>query len=165
MARAHLPLRLTCPTLIICLASFLFFFSHATSHHPTLIQSTMGFLFSKEEPATAEMVQVVPEKVDEKPQNRVLVIGGAYAGLSAVIHLLELANGGEHRPTSVTLPPVTGKPLRTSVQITMVDERDGFCKSCSDPVSYLIILHEIYEIYSYTTKHRSYYRIAARVSG
>lgn len=125
----------------------------------------MGFLFSKEEPATAEMVQVVSEKVDEKPQNRVLVIGGAYAGLSAVIHLLELANGGEHRPTSVTLPPVTGKPLRTSVQITMVDERDGFCKYRSDPVSYLIILHEIYEIYSYTTKHRSYYRIAARVSG
>lgn len=89
----------------------------------------MGFLFSKEEPAPAEMVQVVPEKAVEKPQNRVLVIGGAYAGLSAVIHLLELANGGEHRPTSITLPPVTGKPLRLPVQITMVDERDGFCKS------------------------------------
>ncbi|KFY65535.1 hypothetical protein V496_02478 [Pseudogymnoascus sp. VKM F-4515 (FW-2607)] len=95
----------------------------------------MGFLFSKEEPATAEMVQVVPEKVDEKPQNRVLVIGGAYAGLSAVIHLLELANGGEHRPTSVTLPPVTGKPLRTSVQITMVDERDGFYHTIGSPLA------------------------------
>lgn len=122
----------------------------------------MGFLFSKEEPAPAEMVQVVPETVVEKPQNRVLVIGGAYAGLSAVIHLLELANGGEHRPTSVPLPPVTGKPLQSSVQITMVDERDGFCKSRSDPVSYLIILHTIY---SYTTINRSYYRIAARVGG
>ena len=122
----------------------------------------MGFLFSKEEPTPAEMVQVVPEKLIEKPQNRVLVIGGAYAGLSAVIHLLELANGGEHRPTSVPLPPVTGKPLRSSVQITIVDERDGFCKSRSDPVSYLIILHATY---SYTTTNRSHYRIAARVGG
>ncbi|KFY18694.1 hypothetical protein V493_08406 [Pseudogymnoascus sp. VKM F-4281 (FW-2241)] len=95
----------------------------------------MGFLFSKEEPAPAEMVQVVPENVVEKPQNRVLVIGGAYAGLSAVIHLLELANGGEHRPTSITLPPITGKPLRTSVQITMVDERDGFYHTIGSPLA------------------------------
>lgn len=122
----------------------------------------MGFLFSKEESAPAEMVQIVPENIAEKPQNRVLVIGGAYAGLSAVIHLLELANGGEHRPTSVPLPPVTGKPLRSSVQITMIDERDGFCKSRSSLVSYLIILHATY---SYTTANRPHYRIAARVGG
>lgn len=104
----------------------------------------MGFLFSKEEHTPAEMVQVGSETVFEKPQNRVLVIGGAYAGLSAVINLLELANGAEHRLTTVKLPPVTGKPLRSPVQITMVDERDGFCKSCSDPVSYLMILHASY---------------------
>ncbi|KFY34951.1 hypothetical protein V494_06326 [Pseudogymnoascus sp. VKM F-4513 (FW-928)] len=95
----------------------------------------MGFLFSKEEPTPAEMVQVVPEKTNEKPQNRVLVIGGAYAGLSAVINLLELANGAEHRPTSVTLPPITGKPLQSSVQITMVDERDGFYHTIGSPLA------------------------------
>lgn len=122
----------------------------------------MGFLFSKEEPAPAEMVQVIPEKAVEQPRNRVLVIGGAYAGLSSVIHLLELANGGEHRLTSVPLPPVKGIPLRTPVQITMVDERDGFCKSRPALVSNLIILHESY---AYTTKHRSHYRIAACIGG
>ncbi|KFX87151.1 hypothetical protein V490_08500 [Pseudogymnoascus sp. VKM F-3557] len=95
----------------------------------------MGFLFSKEEPAPAEMVQVIPEKAVEQPQNRVLVIGGAYAGLSAVIHLLELANGGEHRLTSVPLPPVKGIPLRTPVQITMVDERDGFYHTIGSPLA------------------------------
>ncbi|OBT91746.2 hypothetical protein VE01_10205 [Pseudogymnoascus verrucosus] len=135
MAPVQLPLRLNHPTLIICLASFLLFFFHITSHHPTQSQSTMGFLFSKEESTPAEMVQIVPENIAEKPQNRVLVIGGAYAGLSAVIHLLELANGGEHRPTSVPLPPVTGKPLRSSVQITMIDERDGFYHTIGSPLA------------------------------
>lgn len=90
----------------------------------------MGFLFSKEKPAPAQMVQVAaaPAAV-EKPQNRVLVIGGAYAGLNSVVNLLNLASGADHRPSFVPLPPLTGDALRTPLEITLVDEKDGFCKS------------------------------------
>src|SRR5690349_9933626 len=89
----------------------------------------MGFLFSKEKREPAEMIEIKHEKVIEKPQNRVLVIGGSYAGLSAVINLLALANGAQHRTTSAALPPVTGDPLQSPLQITLVEEKDGFCMS------------------------------------
>jgi hypothetical protein len=61
-------------------------------------------------------------------ENRILVVGGSYGGLSAVVNLLTLAYGGEHRPGIVTMPPLTGKPLKKGIRITMVDEKDGFCE-------------------------------------
>ena len=73
--------------------------------------------------ASAPAVQEI-----KKPRNRVLVIGGSYAGLSAVVNLLILAHGGAHAPSIVPFPELDGKPLESDVEITLVEEKDGWCK-------------------------------------
>jgi hypothetical protein len=57
---------------------------------------------------------------------KVLVIGGSYGGLSTALNLLDLCNGRSAR--SQMGPPSTDQPVKIPVEITMVDERDGYCK-------------------------------------
>lgn len=56
---------------------------------------------------------------------RVLVIGGSYGGLAAALNLSDLARGRVIRFDSNpdSKPPSWKIPL----QITVVDERDGYC--------------------------------------
>lgn len=58
---------------------------------------------------------------------RILVVGGSYAGLSATVNLLDLGN---HVNARYNYPNYThdAEAPRTPVEITLVDERDGFCK-------------------------------------
>ena len=61
---------------------------------------------------------------------KVLVIGGSYAGLGATLNLLDLCHG---KPCRFTGKTDSWEPCeQIPVQITIVDERDGFCK---DPMS------------------------------
>lgn len=57
---------------------------------------------------------------------RVLIVGGSYGGLSAALTLLDLCGGRVARfdYTQDAKPPGSTIP----VHITIVDERDGFCK-------------------------------------
>ena len=70
------------------------------------------------------------EDIPVSPHNetpfRVLVIGGSYAGLAAALNVLDLCNSRPCRFTGETesFVPSPGIP----VKITIVDERDGFCK-------------------------------------
>lgn len=59
---------------------------------------------------------------------RVLILGGCYGGLSAAVNLLDLSQGYSPRMNS---EPYTHHPnLPTfNIEITIVDERDGYCKS------------------------------------
>jgi hypothetical protein len=61
----------------------------------------------------------------EQP-SRVLVSGGSYAGLSVALNLLDLCNGLPSRFTGEKAAPDTSKQV--PLEITIVDERDGFCK-------------------------------------
>jgi hypothetical protein len=62
-------------------------------------------------------------------QPHVVVIGGSYAGVSAVQNMLGLLHGGGLRPSPIPqripdlLPAVTPR-------ITVLDRRDGFCQYC-----------------------------------
>lgn len=58
---------------------------------------------------------------------RVLILGGCYGGLSAAVNLLDLSQGYSPRMNS---EPYTHHPdLPTfNIEITIVDERDGYCK-------------------------------------
>jgi hypothetical protein len=60
--------------------------------------------------------------------HRVLVVGCAYGGISAVINLLEYAQG---RARQSVYPGPDFKGIKTSrgVEITVIDERDGYCAS------------------------------------
>lgn len=57
---------------------------------------------------------------------KVLVIGGSYAGLGATLNLLDLCYG---KPCRFTGKTESSEPQeKIPVQITIVDERDGFCE-------------------------------------
>lgn len=57
---------------------------------------------------------------------RVLIVGGSYGGLSAALTLLDLCAGrlARFNFNADSQPPESQIP----VQITVVDERDGFCE-------------------------------------
>jgi hypothetical protein len=60
---------------------------------------------------------------------RVLVLGGSYAGLSAALNLNDLCLNKDARCGKKSESPRDTTGLETIVpDITIVDERDGFCK-------------------------------------
>lgn len=59
--------------------------------------------------------------------HRVLIVGCAYGGISAVVNLLDLAQG-KPRDTVYPTPDMAGKKSKQGVEITVIDERDGYCK-------------------------------------
>lgn len=59
--------------------------------------------------------------------HRVLVVGCAYGGISAVVNLIDLAQG-KPRDMVYPGPDMSGKKSRNGVEITVIDERDGYCK-------------------------------------
>lgn len=58
---------------------------------------------------------------------RVFIAGGSYAGLSTALNLLDLASGASPRMAGQAYPHVTDFE-KMAVEITIADERDGFCK-------------------------------------
>lgn len=56
---------------------------------------------------------------------RVLIIGGSYGGLAAALALADLTRG---RTARFNYNPDARAPqARVPIQITVVDERDGYC--------------------------------------
>lgn len=60
--------------------------------------------------------------------HRVLVVGCAYGGISAVINLLEYVQG-RSRQSVYPGPDFKGTKTTRGVEITVIDERDGYCAS------------------------------------
>jgi len=74
-----------------------------------------------------------------KPPFRVLVAGASYGGIGVVLNLLDLCHGNAPRYDSTRVPPQIEIPKSIPIEITIVDERDGFCMSCgSFLVSYAV---------------------------
>ncbi|KAK0653389.1 hypothetical protein DIS24_g6132 [Lasiodiplodia hormozganensis] len=63
---------------------------------------------------------------------KVLVVGGSYAGLSASLNLLDLCHGKAPR----FLPDTPAPSQKIPVEITVVDERDGFLHLISTPLAH-----------------------------
>lgn len=70
---------------------------------------------------------------------KVLILGGSYGGLSAALNLIDLAEGRAARQGNGVVPGHDGK---VPVDITIVDERDGFCTWWSPffPLLFLLVL-------------------------
>jgi hypothetical protein len=60
--------------------------------------------------------------------HRVLIVGCAYGGISAAINLLEYSQG-KARQSVYPGPDFQGARSRRGVEITVIDERDGYCAS------------------------------------
>ncbi|PKS12267.1 hypothetical protein jhhlp_001567 [Lomentospora prolificans] len=66
---------------------------------------------------------------------KILIVGGSYAGLSAIVNLLDLGNGLAPRMVYPSYKPTPDAP-RTPVEITLVDERDGFFHLIGTPLAF-----------------------------
>lgn len=55
---------------------------------------------------------------------KVLVLGGCYGGLSAALNLVDLSEGRAARQGNGVVPGHDGK---IPIDVTIVDERDGYC--------------------------------------
>lgn len=60
--------------------------------------------------------------------HRVLVVGCAYGGVSAIVNLLEYSSG-KARQSVYPGPDFKGAKSRRGVEVTVIDERDGYCAS------------------------------------
>ncbi|OKL58316.1 hypothetical protein UA08_06423 [Talaromyces atroroseus] len=65
---------------------------------------------------------------------RVLVVGGSYAGLSVTLNLLDLCNGLAPRFSGSKSPVDISQ--QTPVEVTIVDERDGFYHLIGTPLAF-----------------------------
>lgn len=64
--------------------------------------------------------------------HRILIVGCAYGGISAVLNLLDYSQG-KARPSVYPGPDFKGARTSRGVEITVIDERDGYCASSSNP--------------------------------
>jgi hypothetical protein len=69
--------------------------------------------------------------LEERPPFKVLVVGGSYAGLAATLNLLDLCHGRKCRFNLDEADNGPGK--KVPVEITIVDERDGYCMPSRRP--------------------------------
>ncbi|KAI5303667.1 MCM DNA helicase complex subunit mcm6 [Ascosphaera pollenicola] len=74
----------------------------------------------------AETISAAPAKV--------LVVGGSYAGLAATVNLLDLCDGLPPR-FAYEKDPQVDEEKKASVEVTIVDERDGFFHLLGMPVA------------------------------
>jgi len=58
---------------------------------------------------------------------KVLIIGGSYSGLAATVNLLDLCDGKPPRFSSTPANDDSKSISKLPVDITIVDERDGYC--------------------------------------
>lgn len=64
---------------------------------------------------------------DATPVVKVFIAGGSYAGLSAAVNLLDLGDGLSPRMAHERYQHHPSVP-KVNFQITIADERDGYCK-------------------------------------
>lgn len=86
--------------------------------------------------------------------HRVLIVGCAYGGISAVLNLLDYSQG-KARPSVYPGPDFKGTKSTRGIEITVIDERDGYCASLSNPtlaerfssfatgMLHIVTLHEV----------------------
>lgn len=75
--------------------------------------------------------------------HRILVVGGSYAGLSFATSMLDHIAGKPTRPTHVPLPDFAGKTSRRGVELTLLDERDGFFHTVGAPLAHVDRKHVV----------------------
>ncbi|KAF2845540.1 FAD/NAD(P)-binding domain-containing protein [Plenodomus tracheiphilus IPT5] len=68
--------------------------------------------------------------------HRVLIVGCAYGGISAVVNLLEYSQG-KARQSVYPGPDFKGARSKRGVEITVIDERDGYFHSVGAPLAHV----------------------------
>lgn len=66
-------------------------------------------------------------------QPHIVIVGGAYGGLSVLNNLIHLSRGKPQQESPVT-PPNVSRALRVRPRYTVIDERDGFYHTVGAPL-------------------------------
>lgn len=72
----------------------------------------------------------------ESLPHRVLVVGGSYAGLTFIGNFLDHIDGKPSRPSHRPLPDFAGMISQRGVEVTLLDERDGFFHTVGAPLAH-----------------------------
>ncbi|KAF2798625.1 FAD/NAD(P)-binding domain-containing protein [Melanomma pulvis-pyrius CBS 109.77] len=72
--------------------------------------------------------------------HRVLIVGCAYGGISALVNLRDLALG-KARESVYTGPDFKGLKSKNGLEITVIDERDGYFHSVGAPLAHVTPKH------------------------
>ncbi|KAF1961882.1 FAD/NAD(P)-binding domain-containing protein [Byssothecium circinans] len=74
------------------------------------------------------------------PRQKILVVGCAYGGITAVLNLLDLEKG---KPRQAVYPgaDVSGRRLKGGLEVTVIDERDGYFHSVGAPLAHVTPKH------------------------
>jgi hypothetical protein len=69
---------------------------------------------------------MTPSSYNSSTRPRILVVGAAYGGLSAVTNILNLSAGCNQLESPIQ-PPELKRVPKNKPEITILDERDGIC--------------------------------------
>jgi NADH dehydrogenase FAD-containing subunit len=83
---------------------------------------------------TAKSVVFLSSAIAPQPKH-IVIVGGAYAGLSTLITLQKILSGAPHLPGPYSPPALSSLP-RTSPKITLLDERDGVYHTVGTPLTH-----------------------------
>ncbi|PSN74030.1 FAD/NAD(P)-binding domain-containing protein [Corynespora cassiicola Philippines] len=72
--------------------------------------------------------------------HRVLIVGCAYGGISAVVNLLDYSHGKARTPVYPG-PDFKGLKSKKGIEITVIDERDGYFHSVGAPLAHVAPKH------------------------
>ncbi|KAF2686322.1 apoptosis inducing factor [Lentithecium fluviatile CBS 122367] len=72
--------------------------------------------------------------------HRVLIVGCAYGGISAIVNLLDLERGKARQPVYPGAE-FGGRKSRDGIEITVIDERDGYFHSVGAPLAHVAPKH------------------------
>lgn len=75
--------------------------------------------------------------------HRVLVVGGSYGGLAFIVNFLDLIEGKPCRPSHRPLPDFAGRTSQRGVEVTLLDERDGFFHTVGAPLAHTAKHHVV----------------------
>jgi hypothetical protein len=100
----------------------------ATVGVPSYIKTSSPPLFHPSSSSSALFSTMLPNEGPNILQAvpRVLIIGGSYSGLAVAVNLIDLCDGKQPRFTSTPTDVVSSK-TKLPINITIVDERDGYC--------------------------------------
>lgn len=59
--------------------------------------------------------------------HRILIVGCAYGGISAIVNLLDFDKGTPRQPVYPSAD-FSGRTSKKGIEITVIDERDGYCE-------------------------------------
>jgi len=73
------------------------------------------------------MPSASPSDLSEHQPWRILIVGAAYGGMTALLHFIDLCNGKQRPDHRADVPRFVGAVPVRGVDVTVLDERDGFC--------------------------------------